>query len=276
MPSAIVPLPMTACRAATGAGCRLDGPAGREYAALLEAIRALPGTESLNRRDVLSETFLLHREGRLSIYYAPFDYLNPRARIVLVGITPGWQQMEIAFRVTRQGLHAGLSCIDALRLVKQHASFAGTTRKNLVTMLDGIGVARALDIPSTSALFGDRMDLAHTTSALRYPVLIDGKNYTGHTPRLIRHPTLLRFVRTRLAEELAQLPHALIVPLGDASGAAVAHLGDMGVVDPYRCVTGFPHPSGANGHRAKQFGDRRSQLEHRVQAWYRERPVLVG
>ncbi len=33
----------------------------------------------------------LAEDGKISIYYAPFDYVNPHAKVVLCGITPGLQ-----------------------------------------------------------------------------------------------------------------------------------------------------------------------------------------
>lgn len=38
------------------------------------------------------ESLLMRRDGDWATYYAPFDHVNLRARIVLVGITPGLQQ----------------------------------------------------------------------------------------------------------------------------------------------------------------------------------------
>ena len=60
-----------------------------------DAIARLP--ERLSERDVCTAQFLLHEEGSLKIYYAPFDYVNKDAKIALVGITPGAQQMAVAF-----------------------------------------------------------------------------------------------------------------------------------------------------------------------------------
>ena len=56
---------------------------------------------------LLTAEFLLDTEGALRVYYAPFDVVNVSARVCIVGITPGWQQMEIAFRVSRRELLRG-------------------------------------------------------------------------------------------------------------------------------------------------------------------------
>lgn len=44
----------------------------------------------------IDERLLIDREGNLSVYYAPFEYVNPAARVVIVGITPGRTQMRNA------------------------------------------------------------------------------------------------------------------------------------------------------------------------------------
>ncbi|MEW6484764.1 MAG: hypothetical protein AB1423_09070 [Pseudomonadota bacterium] len=62
-------------------------------------------TPSVRRQ--LPQEFLLGQEGALAEYYIPFDYLNPAARIVLVGITPGYQQWRDAVTAAQQALLAG-------------------------------------------------------------------------------------------------------------------------------------------------------------------------
>jgi hypothetical protein len=240
---------------------------------LVRAIKALPDKNPLDREDLCSEMFLLHRELDLSVYYAPFDYINPNARIALVGITPGWQQMEFAFRVTRNGLHNGLNPLEAMMQAKRLASFAGPMRRNLVEMLDGIGLPEALGVSSSSALFEDRQDLVHTTSAIRYPVFVGGRNYSGHKPTLMRSPALITYVRTLLAEELEMLPAALIVPLGEAAKSAIDDLVDRHIIDSRRYLRGLPHPSWENtSHRVKQFPVRRDSLLLQVRNWFETRP----
>ncbi len=47
---------------------------------------------------------LIDSNGDMKIYYAPFEYTNPSARIVLVGITPGPTQMVNANNEARRAL----------------------------------------------------------------------------------------------------------------------------------------------------------------------------
>ncbi|RMG56023.1 MAG: hypothetical protein D6723_01405 [Acidobacteria bacterium] len=96
-------------------------------------IAALPARDVLTKDDLLIPTFLLHQENEIEIYYAPFDDVNEGAKIVLVGITPGWTQMEIAYRCARQELQRGMGLGEICAYAKRQASFAGSMRKNLIT-----------------------------------------------------------------------------------------------------------------------------------------------
>jgi hypothetical protein len=72
---------------------------------------------------------------------------------------------------------------------------------------------------------------------------------------------LRRIVEEVLVPELATTTDALIVPLGTAVSGLLQSVRD---VDPTRCLFGFPHPSGANGHAASQFAARRDALRSKV------------
>jgi len=233
-------------------------------------IAALPSRDSLTKDDLLVSTFLLHKENGLEIYYAPFDYVNENAKIVLIGITPGWTQMEIGYRFAKQGLQQGMSPSEVCAYAKRHASFAGSMRKNLINMLDGLELSKALGIASSALLFSGHRDLLHTTSAIRYPVFVDRQNYTGHKPKLLKTPVLRRYVKEVLAAELRLISGALIIPLGKSVAAALRMLIDDGLLDSRRCLLEFPHPSGANGHRAKQYASMRSDFKRTVKAWFEQ------
>ncbi len=115
----------------------------------------------------------------IQIAYAPFDHVVPSARIVIVGLTPGRQQMRNALLEARRLLRSGASPEQVMSGAKVFASFSGPMRANLINMLDFIGVSQTLAISSTASLWGTDASLAHFTSALRYPVFVDGKNYSG-------------------------------------------------------------------------------------------------
>ena len=217
---------------------------------------------------------LLWQEGPLSVYYAPWDWVNVNARVMLVGITAGLHQAMEATREAQRCLREGLSNEEALRRADAIGSFSGPMRTNLVEMLDGIGLQAALGIDSAGWLFNSYHHLAAHVSAIDYPVFLKDRhlhdqNYTGSRPPLVRHPVLRSLVRACLGARVAMACSALVIPLGKAAQGAVELLIGDGLLDRRRCLLGLPHPSRANGHRPGQFKNRQPELEDRVEEWAR-------
>ena len=92
--------------------------------------------DSYTKEDLMKEKYLVSSEGKIEIYYAPFDYINVKASIVIVGITPGWSQMEKSFKTIIKELSKNDDFSLALKKVKSESSFAGSMRNNLIKMLD--------------------------------------------------------------------------------------------------------------------------------------------
>ncbi len=189
---------------------------------------------------------------RLACCYAPFDHINANAKIVLLGITPGAQQAGNAIKALRSAMLAEDSDSRALEQAKQTASFSGPMRSNLVAMLDRIGMQQALGLDTCARLFDSRTDLVHFTSALRYPVFLDGKDYSG-TPPILATPALRDMTRRWLKEEVELLSKAFWVPLGKEPASVLADCIARGELKAERVLAGMPHPSGANAERIAYF-----------------------
>lgn len=197
----------------------------------------------------------------VSMMYAPFDHINRSAKIAIVGMTPGAHQAQQALLAAKAALLEGKSEAEAAAIAKTHASFSGEPmRTNLIRMMDAVGIARALGLTSTAGLWAGDSHLVHFTSALRYPVLVDGKNWSG-TPDMIRTPKLREWLLTWTGAELNELPNCLIVPLGPKVAAAMHHLAAAGLIEANRIMDGMPHPSGANQERVACFlGDKPAEM----------------
>jgi hypothetical protein len=244
-----------------------------------EAILNLPvksGNEKYNKAELMCQRFLLFSQDNLEVYYAPFHHLNPNARLALVGLAPGWTQMEEAFRAARQGLASGLDGQALFEQIDRIGSFSGPMRRNLVEMLDGVGINRLLGIPSCLGLFHALHHLVHFTSVVSAPVFRNSENYRGYGPPLLQVPRLKEFVAEHFAAELASMPQAIIVPLGRVADSVIQFLKPNVISLDRRCLEGFPHPSGANGHRQQDFRRGREQWSRQVAAWLATEMRIVG
>ncbi len=228
----------------------------------------LPLKSSYERDEICSEQFLIAREGSIEVFYAPFDHINEKASLCLVGVTPGWTQMQVSFAEAKLAMTQGDDESTILKRAKFAASFSGSLRTNLVSMLDEIGVNSSLGIASADQLFDSEQRLLHPTSAIRYPVFKSSRNYSGSSPAILGHPLLAGFVTDVLGPELEAVSGALIVPLGKAARSAMDHPVGVGTIDSDRVLSGFPHPSGANAHRVGQFEANRADLASQVSRFF--------
>ncbi|WP_147535161.1 uracil-DNA glycosylase family protein [Bacillus marasmi] len=218
-----------------------------------KALTELPVKDTYDKTELRTEKFLYAKEGDVEVFWAPFEYINEDAKVIILGITPGWTQMELAFNYVRHHLnnepYQQLICH-----AKDNASFGGTTmRKNLIDMLDGIDLQHYLEIDSCEQLFNEKHDLLHTSSVLRYPTFIEGENYTGSKPKMLRHRLFKNMIDELLVPELNRLNDAIIIPTGKAVSEVLKYLVEARKINHETILFNFPHPSGANGHRKKHY-----------------------
>lgn len=216
--------------------------------------------------DDLADGLRMYSDQRVEVWYAPLGRRTSSPAVWILGITPGWNQMRIAYEGAAEALQLGRSAKEAAGCPKPRVAFAGTMRTNLIMMLDEIGLGAALGLASTEALFGT--DLLRTGSVLRYPVFTNRKNYTGSSPAPTKHVFLKSMLDTIFAEELEAVEDCPIIPLGKAVESVLAYSAMEGRVDPNRVMTGFPHPSGANGHRVSQFNRNKGNFVQKIKQWY--------
>lgn len=186
----------------------------------------------------------IESDGALEIGYAPFEHVHPAARLIVVGLTPGFTQASAALTAARAALDAKLPDAEVLQRAKETGAFAGAIRGNLIRLLDAIEI-KAITGCSAETLFGSERHLIHTTSAVRYPIFLDGQNYNGS---VVERPLLRSYVERYLGSELESLRGAVIA-LGKHAAAAVELLVSSGRLDATRYVGQLPHPSGANAGR---------------------------
>lgn len=200
--------------------------------------------------------FSMGQSSDLAAFYAPFDWINEDADIVLLGVTPGKQQAEAALATLRNELRSGSPIADAMRIAKQAASFAGEMRTIATRLMDQFRMNDLFGLPTSSDLFGRSRHRVHYTSVYRYPVLrkeaAGWKNYRGGVSRRdLENPLLHGMVRDYLIPELKMLPNAWLVPFGPTPATILTELSNESVVDGGRILTGLNHPSGTQWNRHK-------------------------
>ena len=214
----------------------------------LNQIKAL---KRINKSIVTNNKFLINKEGNIKIYYAPFDYVNSKAKIMIVGITPGLQQMLQSFQVINDG--------KSLKEVKDLSSFKGSMRTNLIKYLDELKVNKKLKIKSCESLFNKDSKHLHTTSLVKYPVFDKGKNYSGSN--ILKKKILIEFIEKNFLKELKTFKKAIIIPLGNTVSSTIEYLNNKYNLKLACFLKGFPHPSGANARKNIQFKENKRNMK---------------
>jgi hypothetical protein len=119
-------------------------------------------------------------------------------------------------------------------------------------MLDFVGIQKWLGISSCNDLFAQSSHLLHSTSALKYPVFVDHRNYNS-TPSMIRNDFLKRNLTEHFGQEVKALQEAIFIPLGPKPAEALNFLANAGYLNKEKVLSGFPHPSPASMERVNYF-----------------------
>ncbi|PLR94145.1 hypothetical protein [Bacillus sp. T33-2] len=233
-----------------------------QFSYYLEMISQLPLKDGYEKEEILTEDFLIEKDRKMEVYYCTHnEYINHEAKIFIIGITPGFVQMNKSIAVARKCLAQNVPHCGIPYICKRESRFFGPMRKNIIEMLDELELAKALEIESAAQLFGEKDGLLHTTSVIPYAVFIDGRNYTGHSPKLLSDHLLLKYMNGYFVPQAKALKNALFIPLGRSVEGVLGSMIAEGLIKQNQCLSGFPHPSGANGHRTQQFESNKQKMK---------------
>jgi len=229
-----------------------------------EIIKELPLQSSYKKEQLLIPQLLVDKKESIEIYYAPHnEYINPDARIFIIGITPGFQQMSTAIATARKEIEQGKSLEEIQYDCKVAGRFSGVIRKNIIDMLDEVKMNDYFHMQSCSELFQEKEELLHTISLIPYSVFVKGSNYTGHTPKLMKSDFLMSYVYDNFVWEYNQLKNKenlIIIPLGSAVESVLLKLESEGLILENHIMKGFPHPSGANVNRLPKLMEEKENI----------------
>ena len=217
---------------------------------MLKFLNQIRSLKKINKSTITNKNFLIKREDNIEIYYAPFDYINSKAKIMIVGITPGLQQMLQSFEAVNEG--------RSLKEVKDLSSFKGSMRTTLIKYLDALNINKKLKIKSCESLFNINSKYLHSTSLIKYPVFDKGRNYSGSG--LLKKKILLDFLEAHFVKELKKLDKTIIVPLGNTVSSTIDYLNNEFKLNLKCFLKGFPHPSGLNIRKDIQFKENKVRM----------------
>lgn len=236
------------------------------------AIKKLPLKDKYTKEELLIDDFLVDKEGNIEIYYAPHnEYINPKAKVFIVGITPGFNQMSTAMATARKALEVSDDIKEIQYKCKVAGRFSGSLRKNIISMLNEIELNKVLEIEDCSELFGEKDYLLHTVSLIPYSVFVKKANYTGHTPKLIKSNFLMKYVYDNFLSEIKSLDdfeNILLIPLGKAVEEVLCKLKEEGFISERQILKGFPHPSGANVNRIPQLNENKDRMIKEIREFF--------
>jgi hypothetical protein len=208
-----------------------------------------PALKRLGSRGRHSPEFSLGKDGLYELRYIPFEHLNRDARLVIVGITPGPNQIELAYDTAQSLLMSGMRTEQILAEVKKAGSFGGQAmRPNLLRMLRHFPFNRLLGIEDVATLWSADARLLHSTSVVPHAVFESGKPFNGKFDAILKSPLLKQCFLDSFVASIAQLrSDAIYVALGDTPKGALEWCVSQGYLRAQQVLGAFCHPSSSGG-----------------------------
>lgn len=203
----------------------------------------------LGEAAVKSKETLFAASGHDEVYYIPFEWTNSEARLVVVGITPGPTQLELAYRTASSKIKVGLDDEGILKAAKMHGAFGGASmRPNLIRMMDHFGFADLFGVDSVEDFWGRRADVFMGTSVVPHAAFRRGKPFAGSFDEIMKSNALTECFLYDFVPSLKDIPDtAKFVALGDTPLRALAWCVRNGHLQEHQVMGAFAHPSTSGG-----------------------------
>lgn len=199
--------------------------------------------------------FCLGDDGNHSLQYIPFEHENHEAKLVIVGITPGMNQLRLAYQTAREQMLAGHSDPEALAEIKKHGAFGGVAMKpNLLKLLRHFRFDRLLGIDNVESLWGENAHLLHSTSVIPHAAFKSGKMFAGSFAEAMESPLLREcFLDCFVPSAREMNSQALFVGLGPCPAAALEWCVQEGVLSRRQVLGSFCHPASSGGSAVRYY-----------------------
>ncbi|MDO9597456.1 MAG: hypothetical protein Q7J47_07030 [Azoarcus sp.] len=199
--------------------------------------------------------FVLDAEGLYELWYTPFEYVNKDARLVIVGITPGMNQLRLAYEAARNALQAGMEHDAVLRAIKMAGAFGGSSmRPNLLKMLRHFRFEQFLGVDDLSSLWGSNARLIHTTSVVPHAAFKRGKMFAGSFEEVLANPLLRATFEQDFVSTLPLLNgDAYFVALGPCPLDALRWCVAKNLLKEHQVLGALCHPSSSGGSMTRYY-----------------------
>ncbi|TPN35264.1 hypothetical protein [Mesorhizobium sp. B1-1-6] len=197
----------------------------------------------------------LTRIGGDELFYTPFEHVNPNASLAVVGITPGPEQLRLAYRMFGSRLKVG-QADEQIRLeAKKQAAFGGASmRPNLLKMMRHFGLAGILGIRDEEQLWGDATDLFHATSVIPHAAFRNGQMFAGSFDNVLRSEVFREgFERDFVSSLRLMSDRTLYIGLGPTPLAALDWCAKEGLIRGDQVLGAFAHPSTSAGSQVDVY-----------------------
>ena len=203
---------------------------------------------------------VLERDEKYTLYYTPFEKVNDQAQLVLVGITPGRNQLSYAYTMAGRLIREGCPDDEVLQRVKEATTFSGSTLKyNLYHVIKTYRINQLIGVPDPAYLWREAAHLLHATSVVPHAAFSGEKNFAGGFTLVRKSPVLWRSFMRDFVSSLSSLPsNARFLALGPNPQEALEWCVENEHLAPEQILGSVPHPSPAGGSRTRVFvGDKR-------------------
>lgn len=209
----------------------------------------------LGAEGVGDPVFSLGHKEKYDLTYIPFEHVNRNAKLVIVGITPGKTQLELAYRKTQELLNIERAAKEILIEVKKAGAFGGKSMKpNLLKMLRHFRFEQLLDIADVETLWGADAELLHSTSVVPHAAFKDGERFNGSFDEIMAVALLKTCFLDCFVPSVCEMNHdVLFVALGPCPQAALEWCVKEGALRREQVLGSFCHPSSAGGSTTRYY-----------------------
>lgn len=209
-----------------------------------------------------SKETMLTASGPDELYYVPFEWTNPEAKLVVVGISPGPNQIELAYRTASSKIKVGLADEEILKAAKMHGAFGSPTmRPNLIKMMEHFGFAELFGIEKVEDFWGSEADSFLGTSVVPHAAFRRDKPFAGSFDDIMKTPIYAESFHNDFLPSLKDIPEtAKFVALGETPLAALAWCVRYGKLNKEQVMGAFAHPSTNGGSAVDVYLGLKTQL----------------